>query len=219
MITFDPKYSIELCGGCHVSYTGEIGWFKISSESAIAAGVRRIEAVTARKAESYIEKKLAELNDLQSALNNNQNSRAALEQIIQQNKSLQKQIEKIAASQAQEVKKQLLASKESHGDYHLIAQRVELLDGKSGKNILFQLTKENPDTLVILGIETDGKAQLLIGMDKALSQEHSLDAGTMIKAVASEIRGGGGGQAFFASAGGAYPQGLDTAIDKAKSML
>ncbi len=219
MITFDPDYSVELCGGCHVQSTGEIGWFKITSESAIAAGVRRIEAVTAQAAESYVDSKLNELQKLQGLLNNSQDSVAALKQVLADQKSLQKKLEKLAVQQVATIKSELKSKLREHNGLSLIAEHIELMDAKAGKTLLFQLTKEHPEALVALGIESGGRAQLMIGMDKALAESKNLNAGALVKQLASEIKGGGGGQAFFATAGGSDPSGLSRALAKLLEMI
>ena len=219
MITFDSEYSVELCGGCHVAATGEIGWFKITSESAIAAGVRRIEASTSIEAQKYIQSKLDELISLQERLNNPQDSLTSLDQLLTDHKSLQKKMDSLAISQVADVKSRLSSATRTIGNHKVIAEKIKLIDPKSAKTLLFQLIKEQKDALVVLGIDADDKAQLMIGMDKEFAESSGLNAGNLIKELSKDIRGGGGGQAFFATAGGSYPEGIDTALARLKDLL
>ncbi len=219
MITFDPHYSIELCGGCHVPATGNIGLFKIVSESAIAAGVRRIEAVTAQGAEAYLR---GELDELEAVRKQFKNASKVVDQIAalqEENKALQKKIEKLQLAEVAKIRKQLKDQIKEVNGIQFLAAVVENQDGKSLKTLIFQLENELENAFLVLGTVSNGKPQLMVAISKDLSTESDLHAGNIVRELAKEIQGGGGGQPFFASAGGKNPDGLKNAIEKAASYL
>ena len=218
MITFDPEFSRELCGGTHVQASGEIGQFKIVSESAVAAGIRRIEAVTAEKAEALVNKELNELNAIR-ALVKSKDTAKAVTKLIEENKKLKKEVEQLLAAQAGALKDTLLAKAEAVNGVNLIAAKLPLGDTNAIKTLSFQLEKELKDAVIIFGAEVKGKPQLMVNISKDLVASKGLNAGTIIRELAKEIQGGGGGQAFFATAGGKNVAGLDAAIAKAKEMV
>ncbi len=219
MITFDENYSQELCGGTHVPATGEIGLFKILSESSVAAGIRRIEAVTAEKAEAFIQSELLELNEIRSLLKNPLNAAKNVQALQEENKKLKKEVEKLLAAQANALKDQLLAKAEAVGAVNLIATRLPLNDSGAVKTLAYQLEKELDNAVIVFGTEIKEKPQLMIVINKELTESKGLNAGSMIRELAKEIKGGGGGQAFFATAGGKDASGLDRAIEKVKELL
>ena len=219
MITFDENYSRELCGGTHVPATGEIGLFKILSESSVAAGIRRIEAVTAEKAESYIQSELAELDDVRKLLKNPLNAAKNVQALQEENKKLKKEIEKLLAAQANALKDQLLAKAEALGDINLIATRLPLNDSNAVKTLAYQLEKELDNAVIVFGTEIKEKPQLTIVINKGLTESKGLNAGSIIRELAKEIKGGGGGQPFFATAGGKDVSGLERAIAKVKDLI
>jgi alanyl-tRNA synthetase len=219
MITFDENYSRELCGGTHVPATGEIGLFKILSESSVAAGIRRIEAVTAEKAEAFIQSELAELQEIRGLLKNPLHAAKNVQALQEENKKLKKEIEKLLAAQANALKDQLLAKAEAVGDIQLIATRLPLNDSGAVKNLAYQLEKELDNAVIVFGTEIKEKPQLMIVISKKLTESNGLNAGSMIRELAKEIKGGGGGQPFFATAGGKDVSGLDRAIEKVKQMI
>lgn len=219
MITFDPQYSIELCGGCHVPATGNIGLFKIVSESAIAAGVRRIEAVTAEGAEAYLR---GELDELEAVRKQFKNASKVVDQIAalqEENKLLQKKIEKLQLAEVAKIRKQLKDQIKEVDGIQFLAAEVENQDGKSLKTLIFQLENELDNAFLVLGTVSNGKPQLMVAISKDLSSKSDLHAGNIVRELAKEIQGGGGGQPFFASAGGKNPDGLKNAIEKAASYL
>ncbi len=220
MITFDSDYSRELCGGCHVNATGEIGFLKITSESGVAAGVRRVEAVTADKAEEYFEKELTELNEIRSLFKNPNHTVKNITSLMDENKALKKELDKLQAAQAGGLKDQLKAGAEQVDGVNFIVSRLPLNDSKAIKTLAYQLEKEIGDALIVFGAEVNGKPQLMVAISENLTKSNEkLHAGNMIRELAKEIKGGGGGQAFFATAGGSDASGLDNALAKAKELL
>jgi len=219
VITFDKDFSHELCGGTHVPATGEIGLFKILSESSVAAGIRRIEAVTAENAEEFIKSELEELEQVRRLLKNPLNVAKNVQSLQEENKKLKKEIEKLLAAQANALKDQLKASATKVDGLQLIAARLPLNDSNAIKNLAYQLEKEIDNAVIVFGAEVKGKPQLTIVINKELTQSKGLNAGNIIRELAKEIKGGGGGQPFFATAGGKDIGGLDRAIEKAKEFI
>ncbi len=219
MITFDPAYSRELCGGCHVSATGKIGLFKIINETAVAAGVRRIEAVTADKAEGFVDSELAELNEIRSLFKNPLNAAKNVAALQEEHKKLQKQLDTMLSAQAGALKDQLKSTTQEVNGVNFIGSRLPLTDSKVIKNLAYQLEKEVGDVLIVLGAEVKGKPQLTVAVSESLIKNKDLHAGNIVRELAKEIQGGGGGQPFFATAGGKDSSGLDKAIEKAREMI
>lgn len=220
MITFDPSFSIELCGGCHVKETGSIGYFKITSESAIAAGVRRIEAVTAEKAEGYINDQLNQLIQIRQELKNPADPVRAIKELQSEIKDLRRQIEDLALSRASELKSILLKNVETINGVNLIASEVDITDAKLLKSLLYQLGNEiGEQSFLLLASKGEGKAQLMLYISEDLVKAKNLHAGHIIKDLARSIEGGGGGQPFFGSAGGTDPSGIKSALLKARSFI
>ena len=219
VITFDKDFSQELCGGTHVDATGEIGYFKILAESGVAAGIRRIEAITGDKAQRYINKELDELNNVRALLKNPKSAVKSVESLQQENRSLKKAMEQLLAQQANALKGQLLGQVEEVNDIQLLATKLPLNDTAAIKNLAYQLEKEMENAVIIFGAEVKGKPQLMVVVNKALSESGKYHAGNMIRELAKEIKGGGGGQPFFATAGGKEVSGLDAAIAKAKTLI
>jgi len=219
MITFDPNYSRELCGGCHVDATGEIGYFKIIGESAVAAGVRRIEAMTADGAEKFINNSLDELDAVRQLLKSPKNTAKNVEALQEENKELKKEIERLLAAQASALQSQLRNQFEAVDGINFLSTKVPLDDSKALKTLAYQLEKEIGNAVIIFGIESNGKPQLMITISEELTKSKDLHAGNIIRELAKEIRGGGGGQPFFATAGGSNVEGLDAALTKAKEMI
>ncbi|MCX6290275.1 MAG: alanine--tRNA ligase [Bacteroidetes bacterium] len=219
VITFDPKYSMELCGGTHVKATGEIGMFKIISESAVAAGVRRVEAITADKAELHFKQQQAQLDAVKELLKNPKDVVQRVQQLLDENLDLQKKLEEFTAVKAQAIKNELLKKVTEANGIKIIAEVIELNNADAIKNISFELKNQVDNLVFITGAEIDGKAHLSLIISDNLVKEKNLDATKIIRDLAKEIQGGGGGQAFYATAGGKNPQGLNAAIEKAKKMF
>lgn len=218
VVTMDKNFSIELCGGTHVKATGQIGMFKVTSESAIAAGVRRIEAVTAIKAEEFFKNKLKLLAEVNSLLKNPADLVKSVQQLSEQNSELQKQVEALYREKAKSLKTELLAAALTQNGIKFISQKVNLDSGAAIKDLCFELKQED-NTFIVLGAEVSGKPQLFVAVSDNLVKDKKLHAGNIVKELAKEINGGGGGQPFFATAGGTEAKGLDKALEAAKKFL
>ncbi len=219
MITFDPTFSRELCGGCHVKATGEIGFFKIISESAIAAGVRRIEAVTGKAAEKYINQELSELSAIRSFFKNNNQVIKNISDLLEENQKLKKEIEKLMIGQASRMQEDLRKKAYVFNDVIIVAELLEGIDSKTAKTLAYNLEKDLGDAVILFGLEENGKAQLMLTISESLTKSKSLHAGQMIRTLATHIQGGGGGQPFFATAGGTDITGLSSALSTLKSLI
>lgn len=219
MITFDPSFSRELCGGCHVRATGKLGFFKITSESGIAAGVRRIEAITADEAEKYVREREEELAAIRLFFKNNQNLVRNVADLHDENKTLLKEIEKLRATQAASLKDGLMAKRTEISGVPVIASVVSDLDAKNAKTLSSSLLSGLGAGVVLLGLADQEKPTLCLSISEQLTREKGWHAGNIIKELAREIEGGGGGQAFYATAGGSRPEGLDVAISKLKEYI
>ncbi|TVR79975.1 MAG: alanine--tRNA ligase [Saprospirales bacterium] len=218
VITFDPDYSIELCGGCHVDYTGRIGSFRIVSESAVAAGIRRISAVTAREADRWVEEKLDVLDEINRQLKNAQDPVEAIKSLQSELKNLKSEIADLNANKAGDLQSSLKKQTVEVNGVRLVSAKVDIQDPKALKTLVFQLEQELKPAVVAVGASISGKPQLLLAISKEISGDR-LNAGKMIRDAGKFIRGGGGGQPFFASAGGSYAEGLDEAIDFIKDTM
>ena len=219
VITFDKDFSRELCGGTHVSATGKIGQFKILAESSVAAGIRRIEAVTAEAADAYLRTELEALNEVRGLLKNPADVVKSIQSLQDENKALKKEIEKMLNDQAGAIKGQLTSSAENINGVNFIGAKLPLNDNGAIKNLAFQLEKEVEHLVAVLGAEANGKALLTIIISRDVADAGKLNAGQMIRQVAQHIKGGGGGQPHFATAGGKNPDGLDAAIAAAKEVV
>jgi len=219
VITFDRDFSRELCGGTHVQATGEIGQFKILSENAVAAGIRRIEGVTAGQAQNYLKKELQALHELRLLLKNPQDVVKNVAALQEENKSLKKELERLRAEQANALKGQLKEKVEQVNGISFLSEAVPLDDSNAIKTLSYQLEEELGNAFIALGAEIKGKPQLMITISKELTEAKGLHAGNIIRELAKEIKGGGGGQPFFASAGGKDSAGLARALAKAREML
>ena len=218
IITFDPDFSSELCGGTHVAATGQLGLCKITSESGVAAGVRRIEAVTGEAAMRYVNDRLAALEDIRALVKGSSDPVGAVSSLQDDNRALKKEIAKMQSAAAGNVKGDLEAAFEEIGDVNFLAAKVPLTDAAAIKTLAFQLTGERENAFVLLGSESDGKAMLTLAISKGLAGE-KYHAGTMIRSLAKNIKGGGGGQPFFATAGGKDPNGIEAALAEARDMM
>lgn len=219
MITFDSAYSRELCGGCHVKYTGQLGLFKITSESGIAAGVRRIEAVTANKAEEYVNQQIHELNAIKSFFKNNINTTKNVSDLLDENKELAKEVEKLRGMQASGMKASLISGAKEISGARVVVAKLKEMDTKSAKTLSVNILSEIDNGLVLFGIEDQGKATIMLSIAENLTKSKGWHAGNIIKELSKEINGGGGGQAFFATAGGTDASGLDKALARLDEFL
>jgi alanyl-tRNA synthetase len=219
VITFDKDFSRELCGGTHVPATGKIGLFKILSEGGVAAGVRRIEAVTADAAEDFVNKELEELNAIRSLFKNPTGTAKNVAALQEENKNLKKELEKLAADQAGSLKDDLKNAAQQINGINFIGAKLPLNDAKAIKTLAYELERELENVMIVFGAEVNGKPQLMVAISESLTKDKNLHAGNMIRELAKEIQGGGGGQPFFATAGGKDSAGLEKAIEKAKAMI
>ncbi len=219
MITFDPTYSRELCGGCHVKTTGQIGSFKITAETAIAAGVRRIEAVTAEGAEAYFGGKLARLALYDAALKNPKDPAKAIADLQELAKSLQKQLDQTFVEQARALRGDLKLKKETVNGISLIAAVIPIGDANAVKTLATELEQELGNAVIALGYVIGGKPQLSIKISDNLVKTNNLHAGNMVRELAKKMSGGGGGQPGFATAGGTDLGGLEAAVAGVKGMV
>ena len=229
MMLFGEKYgdavrvikfgtSIELCGGCHVAFTGQIGLIKITSEGGVAAGVRRIEAISSEKAFDHYKKQEETLNDLRLLLKNPSDPLKSLEGLIKEKADLEKKISLLVSEKAKGLKSKLIKSAQEINGVNFISAIVDL-EPNAMKDLSFACKKELPNLLMVLGAENEGKANLSVAISEDLVDRKGLNAGQIIREIAKEIHGGGGGQAFFATAGGKNPKGLKNALAKTKNLL
>jgi alanyl-tRNA synthetase len=219
VITFDPTFSVELCGGTHVPATGEIGMFKFVAESSVSAGVRRVEAYTGEKAMSEINKQLAIIEELKELFKGQNDLVKAVKALQEERNSFSKKIEIFENEKLQEVKERLYAKIISVGDINMIAEVVEVPSADALKQLAYELKAKIGDLYCVLGAEVNGKPQLAVMIAENLVASKNLNAGQIIKEIAKEIKGGGGGQPFFATAGGNDVLGLKSAIEKGKSFV
>jgi len=210
--------SIELCGGTHVPSTGKIGMFKIISESAVAAGVRRIEAISGPAAEQYFRERATQFEHISAIFKHPKDLQKTIEDLLQKQLTLQKEIEALQKEKALSIKKELKNAVEKKDFGHLLHAELDL-DAAQVKDILFMLKGEYDRFVGVIGHKQADKCGIAIMIDEALVSEKGWQANAVIKAVSSKIQGGGGGQAFFATAGGKNPQGLRDAINAALTEL
>lgn len=219
VITFDSGYSVELCGGTHVPMTGQVGLLKITSESSIAAGVRRIEAITADAAEGYVNQNIQLLAQVKQLFSNPKDLLKVVENTLEEKNILAKQIEKIQFEQAGMIKKQLIETADTANGFTSIINEVQLPNADALKKIAFELKNQFRDLLLILAADIGGKPQIAVMISERLISEYKLNAGTMVRELAKEIKGGGGGQPFFATAGGKDLGGLKNVVGKANGLI
>ena len=211
--------SVELCGGTHVSNTGTIGLVKIISEGAIAAGVRRIEAVTAEKAEEYINEKLDSLDDIGSMLKSTGSIKESVDRLLSENSSLKKSMEKYQNQSATIFVKELEGKAILINGVRFMSGNLETGSADLMKTIAYQIRNSSEETVLIIGSVITGKANLLVMVSDRLVKEKNINAVTIINEIAGEINGGGGGQPFMATAGGKNTEGIPAAIKKAEQFL
>ncbi|WP_201982110.1 alanine--tRNA ligase [Hymenobacter rubidus] len=219
VITFDKDYSVELCGGLHVQNTGSIGYLKITAESAVGAGVRRIEAVTAGAAEAYVDQQLDLLAQVRETLGNPQHLITSIEKQNEEIANLRKQIEQFAQQSINQQKDQLIGQVKDLNGVRFLAAQVQASSADALKTLAFNLRQAVPNLVAVLGAEIDGKPQLAVMLDDEIAKAGKLNASTLVRELAKEIQGGGGGQPFFATAGGKNVAGLAAAIAKAEGLV
>jgi alanyl-tRNA synthetase len=211
VITFDEMYSRELCGGTHVKSTGKIGMFKITSETAVAAGVRRIEAISSLASEKYVSDMESSLKGLREVLKT-KDLQKALEDLLNDKSELLRKLEILESEKTQIIKLQLKSKVKTLNDFSLIVEQIELNSADQLKNLSFQLKSEIPNLFLALGTIINQKPFLSIIIDEELVKSKGFHAGNLVKEAAKNINGGGGGQAFYATAGGSDLNGLLAAL-------
>ena len=227
VVTIDEKYSVELCGGTHVGNTGEIGFFKIRSEAAVAAGVRRIEAVSGEAAELLIKTVFAEINTVKILLKNPKDVGKSIEALQMENSSLTKRIESLEARQLVGIRNELLKKDISFpfgegrdGAITFLGEIIEVPNADALKKLCTDLKNHLHDHVVVLCANVGGKAHVAIGISDTVVVAKNLDAAKIIKEnISSIIKGGGGGQKNLATAGGQNISELQAVIDVVKQML
>lgn len=210
--------SIELCGGTHVAATGQIGFFKILSESSVSAGVRRIEAITADKAEEYITNTYNNLREMEKMFKSNKNLLECIRTTLEENEGLKKETEKFAQESIRLLKERLKNEKKVYRDVNFIVKNIPLAPAQI-KDIAFQLKGEYEKVVFIAGGVFNNKPSLTVMLSNAVVNEFGLHAGQIVREAAQEIKGGGGGQPFYATAGGSDSAGVEKAIEKAEKMI
>lgn len=210
--------SIELCGGTHVENTADIILFKLQSESSSAAGVRRIEATTGVAAIEELKDSFDKYNQILAELKNPAEPIDALQKVLDENKALKSQLEKFTLLQAKAEKEEWKNSFELINGINFLAVRTSL-DANAIKQIAFPLRKELENVLLVVASDAEGKPSITVSISDNLVAEKGLNAGQIVRELGKEIQGGGGGQPFYATAGGKDVSGLDKALEKAKELV
>ncbi len=210
--------SIELCGGTHVKNTSDIWHFKIRSESAIAAGIRRIEAITNDAVKDFYFENNRAFYEIKDLLNNTKNPVKAVSDLQEENTNLKKQIESFLKEKAKNVINDLKNELTEINGIQFLAKQLDL-DASGIKDVSFNLGKHYKNLFLLFATAQNGKALLTCYISKELVSDKGLDAGKVVRELGKLIRGGGGGQPFFATAGGSYPEGIKEALEKAKGYI
>ena len=210
--------SIELCGGIHVNNTADIWHFKIVSEGAVAAGIRRIEAITNKAVKDYFSENNSAYLEMKGLLNNSKEPVKALENLQEENNELKKQIEQLLKDKAKNIKGELKSELTEINGVQFLAKKLDL-DASGIKDVCFELGSQFDNLFLLFGAENDGKAILSCYISKELVASKDLNAGTIVRELGKHIQGGGGGQPFFATAGGKNPAGIESALTEAKSYI
>lgn len=218
VIVYDKNYSVELCGGTHVAATGNIGLFKIVSEGAIAAGVRRIEAISGAEALKFYNEQTALVEQVSGIYKNSKDIVKNTQELIEKVQQLEKEVQQLKKEKALLVKDELKQSIKQINGINLITAELAF-DVNIIKDLAYALKSEVQDMVLVIGNIDGDKANLTVMISEELVQAKGLNASTMVRELAKEIQGGGGGQPFFATAGGKNPQGLSKALAKAESLL
>ena len=210
--------SMELCGGIHVKNTADIWHFKIVSEGAVAAGIRRIEAITNKSVRDYYTDNNSAFLQMKALLNNVKEPVKALVSLQDENTELKKQIEGFLKDKAKNIKGELKNELTEINGVQFLAKKLDL-DAAGVKDVCFELGSQFDNLFLLFGAENDGKAILSCYISKELVASKNLNAGTIVRELGKHIQGGGGGQPFFATAGGKNPAGIEAALEAAKGYL
>jgi alanyl-tRNA synthetase len=220
VVVMDPGYSIELCGGTHVGHTGELGFFKLKHESAVAAGVRRIEAVSGAAAEAYVNEHLHTLHNIAAALKNPKDIIKAIEKLQEEKAQLEKTVESLEARQLVGIRNEVLTKDEIINQVSFIGDIVNVSSADALKKLCLDVKHHLNDHVVVLCTNIDGKPFVAVGVADSVVAAKGLDAGKIIKEhIAPLIKGGGGGQKTLATAGGQDVSALQAVIEKVKGLL
>lgn len=210
--------SIELCGGTHVKNTADIWHFRIRSEGAVAAGIRRIEAITSDAVKDFFSESNNTLLEIKELLNNSQEPVKALTALQDENLRLKKELENLLKEKAKNLKGELLNELTEVNGIQFLAKKVDL-DAAGIKDISFEMGQNRKDLFLLFASENEGKALLSCYISKELVEQRKLNAGTIVRELGKYIQGGGGGQPFFATAGGKNPAGIGEVLEKAKAYI
>jgi alanyl-tRNA synthetase len=220
VIVFDQDFSVELCGGTHVPNTRDIRLFKFISEGSSAAGIRRVEALTGQAALAHLNQQVAQLDAIKASLKGPKDPVKAIESMMEQQKALEKELASLRAEKVGQLKDGLLAKAENLNGTSVIRARVDVPDGDSLKQLSFDLRAAVKEpTLVVLGAEIGGKAILSVIASDELLADGKVHAGNMVRELAKSVKGGGGGQPFYATAGGKDPSGIEAALGRVEEMV
>jgi alanyl-tRNA synthetase len=220
VVIIDPGYSIELCGGTHVGSTGELGLFKITAESAVAAGVRRIEAVCGKKAEELVNEKFSLIQSLSEILKHPKELQKAIESLQEENAELKKHLEALEARQLVGIRNELIRKDEIINNINFIGDSVEVSNANALKTLCYDLKNHIRDHVAVLCVNLGGKPFVAVGISDTVFAAKGLDAGRIIKDhIAPLIKGGGGGQKNLATAGGQDASKLGEVIEAVKKIL
>ncbi|NKI26006.1 alanine--tRNA ligase [Arenibacter sp. 6A1] len=210
--------SVELCGGTHVQNTGDIWHFKIKSEGAVAAGIRRIEAITSDAVKDFYSENNKMLFEIKDLLNNTADPVKSVTALQEENSLLKKQVEALLKEKAKNLKGELLQELTEVNGVQFLAKQLTL-DAAGIKDLSFEMGNNKDNLFLLFAAENEGKALLSCYISKELVAQKSLNAGTIVRELGKYIQGGGGGQPFFATAGGKNPNGIAEALEKAKDYL
>jgi alanyl-tRNA synthetase len=220
VVIIDPNYSVELCGGTHVASTGELGIFKIISEGAIAAGVRRIEALAGCKAEAYINEQMQLLQTIKNQFKNPKDLVKTIETLSEEKTKLQKQLDRLEARALVGIRNDLLQKVETIKNISFIGEQVEVSNPDALRKLCMDLKNELTNYVVVLTTNIDGKPFVALLLDETLAKQNNWLAPNWIKEyIAPKIKGGGGGQAYFATAGGQDSSNLQQIPEWIKGVL
>ncbi len=211
--------SVELCGGTHVKATGQIGLFKIVSESAIAAGVRRIEAFTGRKAEIFVNEQIKILKNIKEIVKGSKKVLESIAELVNKNSELSERLEAFNRERVKMIARELKSKMTTETGINIISGIVKVENAGMMKDLAFLLKREVDNLFLVLGAEIEGKPNLTLMISDNIVRDRGLNAAAIILEAGREIKGGGGGQKFYATAGGKDSRGLHTALDKVLSYL
>ena len=219
VITYDSGYSVELCGGTHLPSTGHIGLFKFTSEGSVSTGVRRIEAVTAGGAEQLVNEQMAVVSELKELLKSPKDVVKAVQTLLDERSALQKQIDALQNEKVQQIKNQLLEKVETVNGHSRLVEKVDVPNADALKQLAYDLKAKVDNLALVLGADINGKPQLAVMLPDSLVEGRKMNAGQVVRELAKHIKGGGGGQSFFATAGGSDASGLDAALAQGRELL